>query len=357
MKKTLSVNLGGIVYHIDEDAYSELTDYLQKLKQHLGNEDSSEEVLNDIEQRISELFTQWMEQRRQVVTLTDVQKVISILGHPEQFEDTKSDAADESPNEKKTEFTRGKTDGPYRRLYRDPSDALLGGVCSGLAHYLKVSPLLLRLLVFLLTCYWGVGVLVYIVFWIIVPEARTAAQRLEMQGEDVTIDNIEKKVREEYEKVKDRVDGYVGSDKYKQNIRTVETGFTRFIHVFAKILLTILASIFLFIGLGLLAFLVVTIVAIWSGSSLFLLPFLHDLAPLQQFCVNPVSATLVPVGLFLVVGIPFIAMFRLLFRGLLNLKPARSWEIWVGLVFWLVGIALCVYSSLAVVQTAGELWI
>jgi len=82
MKKTLSVNLGGIVYHIDEDAYSELMEYLQDVKRHLGDEASSEEVLNDIEQRISELFTQWMQGQREVITVADVQKVLAFWGVP-----------------------------------------------------------------------------------------------------------------------------------------------------------------------------------------------------------------------------------------------------------------------------------
>jgi len=210
MKKTLSVNLGGSVYHIDDDAYQELMDYLQDVKRHLGDEASSEEVLNDIEQRISELFSQWMQGRREVITRADVQKVIDVLGRPEQYDSAEGEPKEEGQRtESQREDSAHSSGQPHRRLYRDPENAILGGVCSGLAVYLNISVVLVRVLYSLLIWFGGTGFLFYFLCWIIIPEARTAAQRLEMQGEDVTIENIEKKVREEYGKVKDRVDGYV----------------------------------------------------------------------------------------------------------------------------------------------------
>lgn len=212
MKKTWNVNLGGMVYQIDEDAYQELKDYLQDVKSHLGEEASSEEVLNDVEQRIGELFTQWMQGRRQVVTVLDVRKVIQVLGRPDQYDATKNAASDnDAKNESKNQAASPASGRRPRRLYRDTDNAFVGGVCAGFAAYLNVGIVWVRLVYLLFFCFGGTGLFFYLVCWVIIPEAKTVAQRLEMQGENVTIENIEKKVREEYDRVKDRVEDYVHS--------------------------------------------------------------------------------------------------------------------------------------------------
>jgi phage shock protein PspC (stress-responsive transcriptional regulator) len=359
MKKTLSVNLAGTVYHIDEDAYSGLTEYLQDVKKHLGNEASSEEVLNDIEQRIGELFNQWMQGRREVITTQDVERVIGILGRPEQYDSGSAEEAE--PDREKTEATgsrqEARTNGPHRRLYRDTENAVLGGVCSGMAHYLNVSPVLLRLLVFLLIWFGGTGVLFYIVCWIIIPEARTAAQRLEMQGEDVTIDNIEKKVREEYGKVKDRVDGYVSSNRFQQNTRSLGNGILEVIRVCFKVFFAFIAGIVGLAGFAALLALLVALIVLLTGNLHFITPWPVEIQPLQDVLMDPASAIWMIVGLVLVIGIPFIGIFRMLFSGVLNLKPSPKWAIWVSLLFWLIGVGLCIYSGMFTVSQSGGVWI
>jgi len=362
MKKTLSVNLGGSVYHIDEDAYSELMDYLQDVKRHLGSDASSEEVLNDIEQRINELFNQWMQGRREVITTADVEKVIGILGRPEQYDGTEEQSTEESYSSEKAEGSarsrqEKKTAGPHRRLYRDTENALLGGVCSGLAVYLNVSVVLIRLLYFFLIWFGGTGFFFYILCWLIIPEARTAAQRLEMRGEDVTIENIEKKVREEYGKVKDRVDGYVSSNRFQQNVRTAGNGFIDFVRVCLKVFFAFIAGTIGLAGFVVLISLVMVLMIIWTGNVHFATPWPNDFLPLQQALMNPSSATWMTLGLLLTIGIPFIAIFRLLFGNTLNIKPAPRWEIWVGFIFWFVGIGLCIFSGMSLLSTCGGLWI
>jgi phage shock protein PspC (stress-responsive transcriptional regulator) len=363
MKKTLSVNLGGTVYHIDEDAYQDLMDYLQDVKRHLGDEASSEEVLNDIEQRISELFGQWMQGRREVITVPDVQKVIGVLGRPEQYDVNEGEATGdasqkEAPQtENNNRHSEDRRNGPHRRLYRDTDNALLGGVCAGFAAYLNVGVVLIRLIYFFLIWFGGTGIFFYLLCWLIIPEARTAAQRLEMQGEDVTIENIEKKVREEYGKVKDRVDGYVSSSRLQDNVRTAGNGFIEFVRVCVKVFFAFLAGTIGVAGFAVLVALVIALLVLWTGNIHFATPWPHEFQPLQDALMNPSSATWMSFGLILAIGIPFIAIFRLLFGRMLNLKPTSKWEIWVGFIFWFIGIGLCIYSGMYFLSYCGGFWI
>jgi phage shock protein PspC (stress-responsive transcriptional regulator) len=356
MKKTLSVNLGGTVYHIDEDAYQDLMDYLQDVKRHLGDEASSEEILNDIEQRISELFGQWMQGRRDVISVSDVQKVVGILGRPEQY-DSESSEEKEAPKTDDGCRSDDRRNGSHRRLYRDTEKALLGGVCAGLAAYLNVGVVLIRLFYFFLIWFGGTGILFYIVCWLIMPEARTAAQRLEMQGEDVTIENIEKKVREEYGKVKDRVDGYVSSNRLQENIRNAGNGFIEFVRVCIKVLFAIMAGSIGLAGFAVLVALIMGLLVLWTGNLHFTTSWPSDFQPLQEVLMNPSSATWISFGLILCIGIPFIAIFRLLFGRMLNLKPTCRWEIWVGFILWFIGIGLCLYAGMHFLSFCGGFWI
>jgi len=358
MKKTLSVNLGGSVFHIDEDAYSELMDYLQDVKKHLGDDGSSEEVLNDIEQRINELFNQWMQGQREVVTSADVQKVIGILGRPEQFNDDDEQSADAT--DRKKESSIGRTEeksSQHQRLYRDPENAILGGVCSGLGYYLKVSPVLLRILFFLLVWFGGTGIFIYLVCWIIMPEAKTASQRLEMQGEDVNIENIEKKIREESEKVKDRVNGYVKSNQFQKNVHSASNGIVEVFRVIFKIFFALIAGIIGLAALFALIVLVIVLLALVTGSFSFIIPWIGAAFPFQADMMNASSAVWVIIGMVLIIGIPFIAIFRMLFGKLLDFKAASKWEVWLGLIGWFIGVGLCVFGCLASLNQAGGVWI
>ncbi|HET9571384.1 MAG TPA: PspC domain-containing protein [Bacteroidales bacterium] len=359
MKKTLSVNLGGSVYHIDEDAYQELMDYLQDVKSHLGNDDSSAEVLIDIEQRISELFGQWMQGRREVITAGDVQKVIGILGRPEQFDnnETSSDAETDQSSSKSEKGSEERSNYTHRKLYRDGENARLGGVCAGIAAYLNVSVVLIRLIWVCLILFYGTGFLFYFLCWIIIPEARTAAQRLEMVGEDVTIDNIEKKVREEAGKVKDRVDGYVRSNRIHENMRNAGNGFVEFVRTILKVFFAFIAG-----SIGLAAFvaligLIFALLVLWTGNLHFVQAWPNEFQPLQNALMNPSSATWMTFGLILAIGIPFIAIFKLLFGRALNMKRSAPWEIWVGFIVWFIGIGLCIFSGLHLLSFFGGFWV
>jgi phage shock protein PspC (stress-responsive transcriptional regulator) len=208
MKKTFSVNLGNRVYNIDEDAYLKLRDYLERIESHFSDNKEREEIINDIELRISELLTERMGVTRQVVTLPDVDYIIQTMGDPSQF------AVDEEKAQPNQE-SHYPYERHHRRIYRDPDNRVLGGVCGGLGAYLNMDPVIIRVILLVLLLCYGVGLLLYIIMWIVVPEARTTAQKLEMRGDPVNISNIGKFVEEEFDQVKKSF----SKDKNKKDVK------------------------------------------------------------------------------------------------------------------------------------------
>ena len=185
MKKTTTINLNSIVYNIDEDACSRLSDYLDDLRSRLDN-DLADEVMEDIEARVGELFSKNLNQYKTVVEVADVESAIKTLGDPESFgpashaeEKTFGDEPSQAGSKKR------------RKFYRDGENKILGGVAAGTAVALNWDVTLVRVLFFVcLLASFGWAMLVYILLWCIVPEARTVAQKLEMQGIEPSAQNI-----------------------------------------------------------------------------------------------------------------------------------------------------------------------
>ncbi len=191
MKITVTLNIGGMAFYIDEDAYRELKRYLRSLELHFAKEESSAEIMSDIESRIAELLKARINDFKQVVTIVDIREVIDVLGTPEDigFEDSGN--------------IYSKISSPgYHRMYRDPDERIIGGVCSGMAAYWRIDPWIMRVIFIILALPGGLGVLIYIVLWIVLPEAKTTAQKIEMRGDPVNIHNIKDSVKEEFENLK-----------------------------------------------------------------------------------------------------------------------------------------------------------
>ena len=196
MKTTVNISLRGYIFHLEEDAYERIKHYLDDLKSALSNEENFKEIIDNIEERIAELFRRRLSQHKQVVNLRDVEEIIAILGTPEKI----SGEEKEKDNNKTNASAAG-----TRRLYRDPVARVLGGVCSGLSIYTDVPLWLMRAIFVVFAFFGGFSVLVYIILWIVVPEARTASQKIEMEGRPVNIENIKDFVKQEFETVKKRM--------------------------------------------------------------------------------------------------------------------------------------------------------
>jgi phage shock protein PspC (stress-responsive transcriptional regulator) len=191
MKITVSINLGGYSFNIDEDAYAELKMYLKNLELHFAGEESSSEILSDIETRLSELFRTRITGYKQVINIEDVRQTISVLGTPEDISDN------DGPS------VRDKFASPgYHRMYRDTDHRIIGGVCSGMGAYWNIDPVIIRVLFAALVLAGGLGVLVYLILYIVIPEAKTTAQKIEMKGHPVNIHNIKESVKKEFDTVR-----------------------------------------------------------------------------------------------------------------------------------------------------------
>ena len=256
MKKTLTVNLGGTVFHIDEDAYRLLDNYLCNLKLHFRRQAGADEIVNDIELRISELFLEKLTAGSQVITITDVEEVINRMGKPEEMETgTEENTASGAGNTKGTSG-EGYGSGSWnsdnnssytsnrRRLYRNPDDKMLGGVIGGLSVYLGWDSTWFRLvLVFCAIFGFKFLIPIYIICWIVIPEARTAAEKLNMRGEAVTVENIGKTVTDGFERVTNNVNDYMKSDKPRTSMQRTGDTLLMIVGWFLKICLIIVATL------------------------------------------------------------------------------------------------------------------
>ena len=192
MNKTVTINIAGLFFHIDEDAFIKLSNYLDAIKNSLNTE-GKEEIINDIESRIAEIFSEKIDPKTGVVSMIDVENIINIMGQPEDYR--LDDENDAQYNSTESNFTENYTRRP-RKLFRDGEKRVLGGVLSGLANYFNIDVVWIRILFILLVFVYGMSIIIYPILWIIIPKAKTVSDILEMKGEPVNITNIEKQVKE-----------------------------------------------------------------------------------------------------------------------------------------------------------------
>jgi len=189
MNKTVTINIAGLVFHIDEDAYNKLDSYINAVRNSI-QQDEKEEIIADIEARIAELFSERIDSQTGVIRMSNVDEIINIMGKPEDY------IIEEETFDSKKNFQSSVNFKQPRKVYRDGDKRILGGVCAGLGHYLNVDVVWIRIIFVLLFFLYGLSTLVYFILWIIIPKARTVADVLEMKGEPVNISNIEKQFRQ-----------------------------------------------------------------------------------------------------------------------------------------------------------------
>lgn len=280
MKKNISINISGIIFHIEEDGYELLRKYLDSVNRYFSNFEDSTEILADIEGRIAEIFLSKLNDSKQVITAEDVNALMGIMGSVNDFKAAeesefatepmgapKENRQKEKSNNSQQESNAGGGSSTYKssepkRLYRDQQRQFLGGVCAGLANYFNVDAVWIRLLfavlmfaygtaillyiilwiavpasntleepvvgkklyrdsetkvlggvssgiaayfgvdvvvvriLFLISFFFfGTGILLYIILWVVLPEAKTVTERMQMQGEPVTLSNIESNIK------------------------------------------------------------------------------------------------------------------------------------------------------------------
>ncbi len=341
MKKTININLGGQPFIIDEPAFDILHHYFESLKQKFANENEQKEIIADIESRVAELFTQRLGKTRAVVSEEDVVYVTTLMGRPE---DIAGESDTTSPGtEKKATTVAGPISGKVeRKLFRDPDNKKVAGVISGLCHYFGwgdptwIRIALVGLLVISMFLKIGLGIpvaVIYLILLIVVPEATTSAEKLQMRGEPVTIQNIEKEVREAMNTAGSSMNTLLRDDKVRSGVTTVARGFSKVILVFV-----LLFCVFSMIALGM----------ICLGLSIFSTASLSDLTNL--FVSSRHMITMFNIGLFLAVGVPLVSIMYDSIRYLTDStaqNPVLKRVLWAA---WFIGILLLGFSSWSILK-------
>ncbi len=338
MNKTVNINLGGMFFHIDEDAYQKLTRYFDAIKRSLSNSTGQDEIIKDIEMRIAELISEKHTSEKQVISLKELDEIIAVMGQPEDYRIEDEPGA--IPGATAAAF-----DGFKRRkkLYRDTEKGMLGGVATGLGHYFGIDSVWLKIL-FLIFVFagFGAGIVAYIVLWIVTPAAITTSEKLEMTGEPVTISNIERKVREEYETLSERFK----NANFERTGNQVRTGAGRiagnfgdaFMSVF-KIFAKVLGALIVVFSIVSLAGMIIALFTVGS-TSIVDLPWHH-----YADAVNYTDVPLWVIALlgFFAIGIPFFFLFILGLKLLVNnLKSIGNPIKYSLLAVWLISVGILI---------------
>ncbi|OYX84473.1 MAG: hypothetical protein B7Y83_08100 [Flavobacteriales bacterium 32-34-25] len=345
MNKTVNINLGGMFFHIDEDAYQKLSRYFDAIKRSLTNSSGQDEIIKDIEMRIAELLNEKQISEKHVVGLKDVDEVIAVMGQPEDYIIEEEPRTFENQNQQSSRIKS-------KKLYRDSEKGIIGGVASGLSHYFGIDVVWIRIILVLFVFLgFGSGIFAYIILWIVTPEAQTTSEKLEMTGEAVNISNIEKKVREEFENVSEKIKN-ADYDKYgnqiKKGANKVGNSLGNFILSIFQIIAKFLGIILIITGLVTLVLLLIGVFTLGTNSFI-------DF-PWQGF-IETGNFTDYPIWsfgllMFFAVGIPFFFLTLLGFKLLApNTKSIGSIAKYTLLAIWLIAIVLAI--SLGIKQASA----
>ncbi|MEA1786027.1 PspC domain-containing protein [Arenibacter sp. GZD96] len=330
MNKTVNINLANILFHIDEDAYNKLQRYLQAIKRSFATTQGSDEIIGDIEARIAELFQEKLVNERQVITQKEVDEIIAIMGQPEDYR------IDEEifDNEPKVTAPTPRN----KKLYRDFDAKYIGGVCSGLEHYLGFDVLWIRLIFLFFALFTGFGFIAYVLLWILVPEAATTSQKLDMRGQPVNISNIERKVKEGLDDVADKVKN---ADYQKMGNQVKSSGQT-FFNAIGDLIMFLFKVIGKLVGILLIIIGASGLIGMFvSLFTLGILDSIHIPGIDFYYLVNATNAPIWLVSLlsFFAVGIP---LFFLMYLGLkilvTNLKSIGNVAKFSLLGLWLLSV-------------------
>ena len=262
MIKTFNINLAGQIFNINEDAYEHLSGYFNSLRTFYANEDDKDEIIRDIEARFAELFL--AKGKNYIVTLADTTEVVNMMGNPQEFDEEAK--TENTSTYSSTQNTTTQQAASGKRLYRDYDGGLITGVCAGLSAYFGINDAIWLRLLFIGLTFIGIGspILIYIILSLIMPKAETAAQKLEMKGEPVTLDNIVKSINVETVNVKSK-------GVFNQIISFFGAG----IMMFFKVLLWIGIAFAIFIG-SILVFSLFVAAIVFSVLALFGIPIANS---------------------------------------------------------------------------------
>lgn len=345
MNKTVSINLGGLFFHIDEDAYQKLNRYFDAIRSSLSA-DGRDEIMSDIEGRIAELLTEKLKNDKQVVSVREVEEVIAVMGQPEDYriDDESSEKADSGYSAYNYGYYPFKT----KKFYRDSDRALVSGVCAGIAHYFRIDPLWVRI-IFIISLFitFFSSLIVYVLLWILIPKAITTTEKLEMTGEPINISNIEKKVKEEIDQVSERLKS-LDYDKMGANAKSgaekIGSGIGYVFMALFKGLAKVIGAIITICSALTLGGLIVFFLTTLFTSTMTNTPWF-----MAHNMLNYTETPFWVVGLLALFtfGIPVFFMFLLGLKILVeNLRPVGNITRYTLLAIWIISLSVSIYLGI-----------
>jgi phage shock protein PspC (stress-responsive transcriptional regulator) len=337
MNKTIIININGIVFHIEEDAYEILKNYMTDVKRHFSNSADSLEITTDIENRIAEMFSELLvKENKQVIIEQDVTLIIEQMGTVADFESAENDSKADQ-----TAYTYNNREG--RRLFRDPDDHLLAGVCAGIANYFDMDPVWIRLIFAVFVLVGGSGILLYCILWIVVPKAVTRADRMAMKGEKQNLQGFKKNFEDELSSVKQNLSNFGHEARpFVYKARDFAGDFFHHLGIFlggaGKVFIKLVGVFILLCCLGLTIFIIVAFIALVGFGSF--APF-HDL-PFSL--IRHHHADYIYISAFLVAFIPVLSIIFLTLKGIFNTGSINRSTGSTFLVIWLCAVGALVYA-------------
>ena len=350
MNKTVTINISGIIFHIEEDAFDKLSKYLSTIKGYFSKADGGSEIMSDIEARIAEMLQGKTSPVKQVVLMSDVDFVMDSMGKPEEFAGDASEnttAADEN-SDNNASIDNGEP--IKKRLHRDGDSKILGGVCGGIGHYFGIDPVWIRIALLLMFFFAGTGFLLYLILWIAIPEAKTTAEKLAMKGEKADINNISKAVKEEAEHLKKRMEKYgeefknMASDGRNMPRNTAEKivdFLTDVLTNIGRVLIKVIGVFMVIIGI---------IFFLGLSSSIFGLSFMTDSSNggewIDLLLLDGKDFYLGIFGLVMFAGVPIMMMIYGGVKILFKIKYSNRWVNLSAGIIWLIGFLMVLYVGI-----------
>jgi phage shock protein PspC (stress-responsive transcriptional regulator) len=349
MNKTVTINISGIIFHIEEDAFDKLSKYLGTIKGYFSKTDGGSEIMSDIEARIAEMLQGKTSAIKQVVLMADVDSVIETMGKPEEF----AEGASETSTQEEETYTT--TENVKKRLFRDPDHKAVGGVCSGIAAYFDIDTVWIRLAMFLLIFFGGLSLWVYIILWIVIPEAKTTADKLAMKGEKIDINNISKTVKEEAQQFKKRAEKF-GNDIRDSHGNVSQNYFEKLANFIKEFIILVTKFFARIIGLILLIFGVMFMLGLVSSVFGFSIVGSNTEANdwINLFFLERSHYTMGLIGVALFFGIPFLMMIYGGVKLLFKIHYRNRWLNISAGIFWLIGLITMLFVGISTGQDFSE---
>jgi phage shock protein PspC (stress-responsive transcriptional regulator) len=342
MNKIITINISGIVFSIDEQAYDMLRQYIERLRAHFKTTDGGNEIINDIEGRIAELLQSRLASGKQFIDDNDVKEVMAVMGDPSQMN---MEEEESSSNNKQQAYAAGNSTAE-KRLFRNPDDRVLGGVCSGLGAYFGIDSVWVRLGFAFAFFFAGSGLLLYIILWAVIPEAKTVSERLQMKGERVDINNIEKKIKDEFKVVEDKFKDFASNNKPKATnvVQKLVHVLATIIIGFAQILTRILGFFITMFCVGLFVVAVMVLLGVTWPVSFSLYPFF------SVVIASPVMLFLAILGFVALIIIPLVYMVYIGIKLLFNISGSNKMFRNISASSFGIGIALFLVSLIYMIS-------